>query len=127
MMVAGEKGLTDQVSHIIDELCKRYRDIEKFAAATRKDLFQVRDFAYFLRYLSTHGTRDGRFELSPTLLLRGLQRNFGGIKHSDFNLLVLDFFQKVGTRVSPSMQLHWANPAALPEYEDTFVEHITAR
>lgn len=116
-----------RLSGITDALCKGYQACKRFAAATREDLFHLRDFVYFLRYLNQHGTRNGRFELTPWLLLRGLQHNFGGIKHSDFDELVSFFFQKVKLSMPQEIQLQWADPSSLLGYDDTFVEHIRSR
>ncbi len=49
-------------------------------------------------------------KLTPTILLRGLQRNFGGIEHSQFNRLAETFFLELGWK--------------LPTTEDETIERL---
>ena len=105
---------------ILDSLCEAYLKCQRFAQATRKDFFHLRDFVYFLRFLGLHATRGNKFELTASVLLEGLQRNFNGIPHADFEKLVKDFFEKMHSS-------SWASPETVPGYHNTFVELMKSR
>lgn len=52
---------------VIDSLCIAYDKCQKIAESTRRDLFHLRDFVYFLRFLGQRATRGNKFEVYFTI------------------------------------------------------------
>jgi len=105
---------------VLDSLCSAYLNSQNYAEPTRKEFFHLRDFVYFLRFLGLKATRGNKLELTPSVLLEGLQRNFNGIPHTYFEKLVHSFFEKMHAS-------SWGSPEAVPGYNDTFVELMKSR
>lgn len=84
-------------------LCEAYQKVNQFSYDIKKNLFQQRDFVYFLRYLNKNCIQKNldtiSFNPTPQKLLRALQRNFNGIKHEQFIELVKFFFEKVNMNI----------------------------
>jgi len=108
--------LTDVQRAIVEGLCKAFTDIKServFAKSNGEQMFHLRDFIYFLRYLRKHSQSvdDRDFELSGDVLLRALQRNFNGIAAESFEKLVQLFFASIDEQHhAPNLQL----PTHLP-------------
>jgi hypothetical protein len=80
----------------------------RYSAKTKQNLFDKRDFVYFLRYLSRScQSYANTFELTPEALLRALQRNFNGIPPEDFRNLVQNFFQHVNRAREKHLMEPW--------------------
>ena len=79
---------------------------------TSKSMFHLRDFVYFLRYISKHSHigAGANFELTPQALLRGLQRNFNGITKENFRTLVFLFFDNIGDALEKHQFERWEVP-----------------
>eukprot|EP01114_Cavostelium_apophysatum_P014001 TRINITY_DN3512_c0_g1_i9.p1 TRINITY_DN3512_c0_g1~~TRINITY_DN3512_c0_g1_i9.p1 ORF type:complete len:5234 (+),score=1501.00 TRINITY_DN3512_c0_g1_i9:231-15932(+) len=81
---------------VIEGLCKAFEKSNDYSVNTRKEMFHLRDFVYLLRYLRKHCTVGAdNFEITPEKLIRGLQRNFNGIREDDFKSLVSMFFDAI--------------------------------
>eukprot|EP01117_Protostelium_nocturnum_P004749 TRINITY_DN1723_c0_g2_i3.p1 TRINITY_DN1723_c0_g2~~TRINITY_DN1723_c0_g2_i3.p1 ORF type:complete len:4843 (+),score=1626.58 TRINITY_DN1723_c0_g2_i3:91-14619(+) len=79
---------------IVEAIANCFMRVNDYSAVTKKNLFNQRDFVYFLRSLKKRSLREGSrtLEISPDNLLRSLQRNFGGIPNDQFNQLARSFF-----------------------------------
>eukprot|EP01118_Nematostelium_gracile_P019435 TRINITY_DN9005_c0_g1_i1.p1 TRINITY_DN9005_c0_g1~~TRINITY_DN9005_c0_g1_i1.p1 ORF type:complete len:134 (+),score=23.44 TRINITY_DN9005_c0_g1_i1:227-628(+) len=77
-------------------ICSRaFKSVNQFAD-TRSNLFHLRDFVYFLRYLRKHGSKDAIYvDVTPDLLLKAIQRNFNGVSPESFDKIVGLFFDEV--------------------------------
>eukprot|EP00026_Physarum_polycephalum_P000006 Phypoly_transcript_00006.p1 GENE.Phypoly_transcript_00006~~Phypoly_transcript_00006.p1 ORF type:complete len:4090 (+),score=503.30 Phypoly_transcript_00006:465-12734(+) len=102
---------------VLDSLCAAYLNCQKFTEPTRREFFHLRDFVYFLRFLGLRATRGNKFELTASVLMEGLQRNFNGIPHAHFDKLVHGFFGHLKMN-----SISWGSPEAVPRYHDTYVE-----
>src|ERR1700722_16400843 len=69
---------------MLSALCEAYMNCNQFTENTLRNLFQLRDFVYLLRYLRVKWFVDEQFAPNPHGLLRGLQRNFNGLHPDDF-------------------------------------------
>lgn len=89
---------------------------------SKLELFNLRDFVFFLRYIHSHSGTSPTV-LTPDLLLSSLQHNFNGIKHSNFERIVHTFFAKVQNCMSDPSEFE------IPErlHSTTFVELLTER
>ena len=70
-------------------LCIAYQQANVYAPV--KDMFHLRDFVYFLRYIGRNQRQMGQ-GICPDVLVRSLQRNFGGLEPASFYKLVTMFF-----------------------------------
>ena len=97
-LAKGSLGIHDE--KIIDKLCSAYKQTvqegNQFTSSLRsKGLFQLRDFIYFLRYIRATAVVNGRFQITGTILLRALQRNFNGITKANLKHLVALWFKEL--------------------------------
>jgi hypothetical protein len=76
------------------------------------DLFHLRDFIYFLRFIGRESIRGTWFELTPDVMLQSLQRNFGGVSVQQFERVVALFFREVNEMLRP-FGTEWALPKAV--------------
>ena len=109
---------------IIGALCESYKQCSRFTTTLSKkkndeessrSMFHLRDFVYFLRYIRKHSRIGGsaNFELTPQVLLRGLQRNFNGIMKEEFQSLVFLFFKNINNALDRLGLTDWEIPNSL--------------
>ncbi len=83
---------------ILDALCLSFESSNQFT--TVKNMFHLRDFVYFLRYLRKHCTTQGEnFNLTSQMLLMGLLRNFNGVDPASFYELARMWFRHVNNSI----------------------------
>ncbi|EFA82922.1 hypothetical protein PPL_03700 [Heterostelium album PN500] len=85
--------LNENQSKICTALCKSYSKANRFTVSTKPSLFHQRDFVYFLRHLA-RGIKSNNDTLSAEVLLKSIERNFGGIPAKDFKQLAGSFFEE---------------------------------
>jgi len=108
--------MTEQQRAIVDGLCSAFasvKDNRMFAKPNGEDMFHLRDFIYFLRYLRRFSQLidDQSFELTGPMLLRALQRNFNGIAAEPFETLVQVFFASMNAQPhAPNIELPSNSP-----------------
>ena len=81
----------DQITNDVQKFCSAYSKImrsERFSS-----YFGLRDFIYFLIYLRNHSTRKNFSDAQ--LILKALERNFGGIEDARFKEICSHFLAKV--------------------------------
>jgi len=97
-----KESLDEKEKKIVSRLCRSYEKVNKYAP---KGFFHQRDFVYFLKQLNKEHFQK-RIDL-PLALLNCLERNFGGIPHSNFKELAKEFFEYL--RLNPPASLETNN------------------
>jgi len=92
---------------ITEGLAQSFISANEYSHSTKKNLFNQRDFVYFLRSLKKRCAREGGNNLNITseALLGALRRNFSGIPHEDFVGLARMFLRNLDMRVSEEILL----------------------
>lgn len=102
---------------IVEGLCEAFKKSNQYSKGTKKDLFQQRDFVYFLRNLRARSDNNmmGRIFLEPRCVVESLRRNFGGINAEAFRQLVAMFFEEIQKSLRGIVSQHelenWQKPS----------------
>eukprot|EP01105_Mastigella_eilhardi_P018255 TRINITY_DN4218_c1_g1_i5.p1 TRINITY_DN4218_c1_g1~~TRINITY_DN4218_c1_g1_i5.p1 ORF type:complete len:4438 (+),score=1224.04 TRINITY_DN4218_c1_g1_i5:2312-15625(+) len=95
-------------------LCAAYEKAN--ALAPVPGLFHLRDFIYFLRYIGREN-RGSACGVSPDVVVRSLQRNFGGLDEASFKKLARSFFAELDKQLRTFGDHQWQ-----PDNADTYIK-----
>jgi hypothetical protein len=92
--------LTSETQRLLAACCRAYKSLisdnnsNTIESKTVRNWIGMRDFYHLVRFIRRKCTEI--IEITPTLLLQGLERNFNGLKQSVFRKIVTEFFKECG-------------------------------
>jgi len=85
-----------RTNFIIGGFCSAFIKINSLVQDYRENLFHLRDFVYFLRYLRKHGKKDDyEAHFDPKEILKSILRNFNGVPSHIMEKIIQLFFDEI--------------------------------
>jgi len=95
---------------IVEGCCIAFKQINDLVSEWRKDLFHLRDFVYFLRYLRKHGKDHSSDQyIDAKQILKGILRNFNGVPAHILSKIVTLFFNEIKAAGRRYRDAHYAD------------------
>ena len=96
------------LDYIVEGCCSAFKQVNDLVKGYRENLFHLRDFVYFLRFLRKYGKRRvSDLYIDPRQILFAISRNFNGVPAEILSQIVDLFFKEIKAAERRSRDQHY--------------------